>query len=135
MNNKGNSLTFLVVLILALVAISCCTSAPSPTQTPAPAPTTTNTPAPLPLAETLTPTVSPFVQINIINDTDDLVCDFFITYWGHEGENPNLIAPPMLPGGTATIEHDPGMYNIEVWDCQMNMLHDVRDFELDEALT
>jgi len=36
---------------------------------------------------------------------------------------------------TLTAEMDPGTYDLEVWDCQMNQLHAVYDLEVTEALT
>ena len=135
MNDSRTLSIGLIMLILLLLMLGCGLTAPLPTQTPASTILPASTHTSLPPTETPTPTESPFVLLSITNDTEVMICGIFVTYVGFEGELPNLITPPMFPGGRITKEFEPGVYNIEVYDCQMNLLHEVRNFELVDALT
>lgn len=112
------------------------TKTPQPTLTPTRTQTPTKTPLPPTQTPTSTPTEDPFVDIELINDTGDFVCAVFAYTLDMDGELPNLIENQILMDSMSlTIELERGEYIIEVWDCQMNKLHDLYGFIIEEDFT
>jgi len=136
------------LLLLGFLSVACALApAPTPTPTATPAPPTATSPPPTPPptatptpspTDTPTPTDSPYVEFTIVNDTENLVCGIFVSDVDHrEGEIPNLVGEMtlMMPSAEVTAELEPGFYNVNVMGCQMDVLHDVYNVDLTEAMT
>jgi hypothetical protein len=132
----------LIGLIAATIVSACGGATPDPpaTQPPTPSPsplppTEVPTSTPLPPTETPAPTISPFIQLTFVNDTDEMVCGIFASTQGQEGELENLAGgTPLIPSGRVTADLAPDNYDILVMDCQMNQIQNIFDFELSEAM-
>jgi hypothetical protein len=137
----------LVLVLCSLALVSCSVTALFQEETPTPTPTSTKTPTPIPTAtltftptltplpptETPTPTEDPNVEITFVNDTGEFVCAVFAYIFGESGEVENLLNDQVMMAGTSTrVELPKGEYTFEVWDCQMNKLHDLYGFVIEE---
>ncbi len=132
-------------LLILCTSMSCSMASlfQSPTPTPSATntshPTKTSTPTltktPVPPAETpsATPTEDMLVEINLVNDTGDLICAVFAYTAEESGELPNLLENEVLMmGQSKTVEVIMGEYTFEVWDCQANQLHNLYGFIIEE---
>jgi len=124
--------------LLFLLLLSSCTPGifqqSTATPTPTLEPTRTITSIPPTTTPEPTPTEDLSVQIKIINDTSEPVCAIFVYTSETSGDLPNHLNGAVLMDGNGTdLELEIGTYNIDVWDCQMNQLHALSNFYIEEA--
>ncbi len=137
----------LIFVLLSLWVMSCSLTAMFQQEIPTPTSTSTKTPmlsptatrtatptlTPLPPTETSTPTEDLNVEITFVNDTGEFICAIFAYVFGESGEVENLLNNQvMMAGVSSRIELPKGEYTFEVWDCQMNKLHDLFGFVVEE---
>ncbi len=127
---------FILNILILLVLSSCdAVGVLSPTQTNTPEPTLTPTVTPIPPTSTPepTPTDDTVATISFNNDTGDMVCAIFAYPPDYEGEAENLIENTIMMAGTSLdVEIEKGEYTFQVWDCQMNYLHDLYGFIVED---
>ncbi|MBN1666482.1 MAG: hypothetical protein JW862_05320 [Anaerolineales bacterium] len=141
---------------LGVVLLSACSpgadplTSPLPSQTPLPPSATPISPSATPLPPTETPippsetpapptptpteTATPVVHISLVNDTGEWLCGVFFYSSDYYGDIPNLInveaGDLFLPDEILEFELVPGNYNVSVWDCAGNKLHDFPFYDL-----
>jgi hypothetical protein len=127
---------FFICLLSLIVFPSCGVKdmIQSPTSTPTHAPTLTPTIAPSSTI-TPTPTENPFANISFINDTGEMVCAIFIYSSDFSGQPTNFLENNViLAGDTVDVQIEKDEYIVEVWDCQMQHLHHLYGFVIEDDL-
>lgn len=123
----------LLILMASLAACSAPAQTEAPTPTPTQAPTKTSTPTEIPATATpdVTPTDDNLVAINLHNDTGGMVCGVFAYTLDTFGEQENLVPNQvMMAGDSFELQLEKSEYFIEVWDCEMNALHSLVEFDV-----
>ncbi len=131
-------LFFCLLVFLTLSSCSTADNRKSPTsvstQTSTSAPTPTTTIAPSPTVEPIL-TEDNTANINIFNDTGGLIFAIFIFPDDFSGQPENYIENQILmDGDTIDVAIEKGEYIFEVWDCQMNTIHDLYGFIIEDDL-
>ncbi len=127
---------FIGLLFLSLLTacqiveiFSSPTSTPTPINTLALTPTPTITPSP---TITPTPTEDPIANVTFNNDTGNMICAIFMYAEDFSGQPENYVENQLMMTGTSIeVSIEKGEYIVEVWDCQMNQLHNLYGFVIE----